>query len=297
MRTIEQTTATVEGTFLESGSDPHIELRRTLLESGPVLPAPSVPVRSASAQDFPRAAGEEIRGDLRARGLAVVQLDKPLAADRFLELGRMLGTAMPETDPTVQPQVEQEVILNLVSRHGHTRDVALQPFATQLLTLHSESSARPAGTQPRYIVLMCRDPGDNTTAAQTVLVPMQGVRERMTPEQLALLGSTRYRTSPGAPCIVRSEDGRVVFSFRDFHEQPLEWVHTAPDVDADRVNGALRALLAAMYEPRGATGIHWKRGMLVIMDNTFHFHGRTAGAVNPSTQPRHMQRLRIINPL
>ncbi|HSU16581.1 TauD/TfdA family dioxygenase [Longimicrobium sp.] len=286
----------IEGTFLERMSDPHVAGRRALLEAGPVLPAPSAPVRAASAEGFPRAAEAEIRDDLRARGLAVVQLDEPVPADRFLALGRLLGTAMPETDPAVQPQVEQQVILHLVSRHGHTRDVALQPFATQALTLHTESSARPAAAQPRYIVLMCRDPGDDATAAQTVLVPMAEVRARITPEQLALLASTRYRNSASVPFIVRHEEGRVVFSFRDFHEHPLDWAHAAPDAAADDVNGALRGLLAAMYAPEGATGIHWNRGMLVIMDNTFHFHGRTAGAVNPSSRPRHLQRLRIIAP-
>jgi alpha-ketoglutarate-dependent taurine dioxygenase len=281
-----------EGTFLERTSDPHTALRTALLERGPVLPAPAARVLCASAAELARGGGAELLRGLRESGLGVARLDRPLSSEEFLELGRVLGRAMPETDPAVQPQVEHGVILDLVTKHGHTGDVSLQPFATQHLTLHTESSGRPAAAQPRYIVLMCREPGDNSTAAQTVLVSMASVAARLPAEALAVLAGTRYRT-PGVPFVVREAEGRRVFSFRDFQAQPLEWVHTSDEVAEGDVNEALRSLLAAMYAP-DATGIHWAPGMLVVIDNTFWFHGRTAGAVTFGRAPRHLRRLRIL---
>lgn len=286
----------VSGTFVEAESDPHVAVRGALLREGASHPAPGVRTIPARAADFPDGAWPEVRGALEDSGLALVQLDEPLSADRFLALGRRLGTPMPETDPAVLPQVEEEVILNLVARYGHTRDVSLQPFATQHLTLHTESSGRPAAAQPRYIVLMCRDPGDASTTAQTVVVPMRDVVARMDPGEVEVLAGTRYAASEAGPFIARSVQGRRVFSFRDFHPQPLAWVSTSAEATEERVNGAIRSLLAAMYAPEGAAGITWSRGMLIVLDNTYAFHGRTAGSVSPARRPRHLQRLRILSP-
>ncbi|WP_437913608.1 TauD/TfdA family dioxygenase [Sorangium sp. So ce302] len=248
----------------------------------------------ASAAEFPDAVRERLLRELGERGLVAVQLDEPLSNDRFTTLGSLLGTASPETDPAVLPYVERGVILNLVAEHGRTEDVSLQPFATNPLTLHSEGSGRRAEEQPRYIVLMCRDPGDEGTAAQTVLVPMAAVAEGLSPDALATLEQTRYRRSPDGPWIARRVDGRWVFSFRDFLSQPLEWTHAGHAPSADAINGALRDLLASMYAPGAAIRVHWTRGKLVIIDNTFFFHGRTAGRSAGSSRRRHLQRLRIL---
>ncbi|HEU0298652.1 MAG TPA: TauD/TfdA family dioxygenase [Longimicrobium sp.] len=283
----------VEGTYLEQATDPHVPLRGEMLASGTVLPPPAARAVHARAAGFPDGVADALLNDLRASGLGVLQVDEPLSNDRFAALGLLLGTAMPETDPAVQPHVEDGTILNLVTAHGHTQDVSLQPFATNFLTLHTESSARPADEQPRYIVLMCLEAGDNATAAQTVLVPTAAVQRRLPEGDLALLSRTRYRRSHRGPTIVRGVDGRRVFSFRDFMAQPLEWTHEG-DAGEEEVNGAVRRLLAAMYAAGGATGVHWSPGMLVVIDNTFFFHGKTAGAAVVSRQRRHLKRLRIL---
>jgi alpha-ketoglutarate-dependent taurine dioxygenase len=62
----------------------------------------------------------------------------------------------------------------------------------------------------------------------------------------------------------------------------------------DAVDGALRDLLASMYAPGAASGVHWARGMVVIIDNTCFFHGRTAGRAAASSRRRHLSRLRIL---
>ncbi len=280
------------GCFRASPSDPHIAAREALLGNATRLHTPTARVVEGG-QTGRGALQQEITEQLWNQGLAVVQLDEPLPHHRFIELGEFLGTATPETDPAVQPFVQERVILNLRSRHAPTLDVSLQPFARNSLSLHSESSGAGVAKQPRYIVLMCVTPGEDTGHARTVLVPMREVARRLSPSTLELLSRTRYRDSPEAPAIARRVDDRWVFSYRDFLDQELRWTHSRPDTDPGTVDAALRELLAAMYAPQETIGVRWRRGLLVVIDNTYHFHGRTAGAAAPPRQERHLQRLRI----
>ncbi|MEU5029309.1 TauD/TfdA family dioxygenase [Streptomyces milbemycinicus] len=285
--------AVTHGSFRASPSDPHVAAREVLLGNGRRLPGPNA---SHTPNDGPAggdALHREVTEQLWQRGLAAVQLDEPLPHDRFVALGGFLGTAVPETDPAVQPYVEDGIVLNLRSEHAPTPDVSLQPFARNSLSLHSESSGAALAEQPRYIVLMCVAPGDDPEHAMTVLVPMREVARRLAPHTLELLSRTRYRDRPKAPPVARRVDGHWVFSFRDFLDQELQWTHTGPHTDGEAVNGALRELLAAMYEPEPAAGVRWRRGLLVVIDNTYYFHGRTAGATAPPRSRRHLQRLRI----
>lgn len=283
----------IQGKFVERPADAHVRQRQELLSSCAVLPPPRGTVHTAKADEFPDLATELLLPDLRAAGFAAVRLDTPLDNDRFRAFGDLLGTPMPERDPAVQPFVEDGVILNLVTRHGHTDDANLAPFARNYLSLHSEGSGRALAGQPHYIVLMCVEPGDDVTAARTVLVPMAGVAERLTDAQLATLAGTRYADNDQAPMIARRTDGRIVFSFRDFLDQPLHWTHGG-DGTPDDVTDALRALLAAMYAPGAAYGVHWAPNLLIVLDNTFSFHGRTAGATGACATDRHLKRLRVV---
>ncbi|MGH3898507.1 MAG: TauD/TfdA family dioxygenase [Pseudonocardiaceae bacterium] len=281
------------GTFLEQASDPHVDLRRQVLASGAALREPAPTYLRARASNFPDEGGDELLAELHQRGFGVVWLDRPLSNDRFIALGILLGTAMPEIDTAVRPYVDSGVILNLIAEYDATRDVNLEPFATNFLTLHSEGSGRPVRRQPRYIVLMCCEPG-LASAARTVLVSMAKVAGRLTLEQLRSLGQIRYRRNDEGPSIVRSVAERTVFSFRDFAQQPLQWVSTDAVGDPDEVNATIRGLLAAMYAPGVATGVVWSPGMVVVIDNTFYFHGRTAGQLSTSIRRRHLKRLRIV---
>ncbi|MFE3551876.1 TauD/TfdA family dioxygenase [Streptomyces kronopolitis] len=280
------------GCFSASRSDPHLAPRERLLGNAAPLHRPTAAALEGPEADD-RGLHQEVTEQLWRQGLAVVQLDGPLPPDRFMALGESLGTATPETDPAVQPFVQDRVILNLRSRHAPTAEVSLQPFARNSLSLHSESSGASVPRQPRYIVLMCVNPGDDTPHAQTVLVSMRDVARRLSPGALELLSHTSYRDSPAAPPLARHVDGRWVFSFRDFLDQELRWTHDRPDTDPETVNAALRELLAAMYAPDETVAVRWRRGLLVVIDNTYYFHGRTAGAATPPRQQRHLQRLRI----
>ncbi|SDH70979.1 TauD/TfdA family dioxygenase [Nonomuraea jiangxiensis] len=282
------------GAFTENSTDQHVAFRRDLLDSGKVLPPPPVPVTHSSAADFLDGPVHDALRELATTGTAIVQLDEPLHTRRFLALGALLGQAMPRMDPAVQPYVENDVILHLRREHVATANVSLQPFATNSLSLHTESSGRRAEEQPRYIVLMCVTPGDDPTAAQTVLVPMTAIERALTPESLSVLARTRYRHSTDGPRILRTVEGRRVFSFRDFLSQPLHWAHPGDDADETVVNRSILDLLAAMYGSTAA-GVHWSRGMIVIIDNARYFHGRTASPSRAAVtdSPRHLKRLRI----
>lgn len=282
----------VEGAFAERPDDLHVQGRSDMLARGYALPPPPVPVLSARAGGFPQAGADALLDNLRRRGLAVLHMDEPLTDDRFLAFGSLLGSPQPETDPAVQQYVSHGVVLNLVSEYGVTSDVNLQPFAANFLALHSEGSGRPAARQPRFIVLMCCEPG-SPTMARTVLVPMARVAGRLAAEHRDALARTRYRRNQAGPWICRESAGRPVFSFRDFAADTLEWVHEDGLSPGD-VNAAIRALLAAMYAPGLASGVRWAPGMLVVIDNTRFFHGRTAGRAAAAGARRHLKRLRIL---
>jgi alpha-ketoglutarate-dependent taurine dioxygenase len=281
------------GRFIEQAGDRHVSKRDELLESARDLPAPAVTGPRAGAADFFRDAADSVLGMLKEHGIGLVRLDEPLTDEAYLRLGELLGRAMPETAQSVRQYVSRDVILNLVAAHGRIAEDAKQPFSTTALTLHTEGSGRPANRQPRYIVLMCCEPGDDATSAQTVLVPMAAVERRLG-ENAAVLPSVRYRDRPGVPPVARREEDRLVFSFRDFHGRPLEW-ETDGDYHADQVNGALRGLLDAMYDTETVTGVHWTRGSVVIIDNRRYFHGRTAGKGAGAIRKRHLKRLRIVD--
>lgn len=281
------------GPYTERPTDRHVRDRSALLSGDQVPPPPPVEPMPAVARRFPEEPSA-LTAVLEDRGLALVALDEPLSNERFLVLGDLLGDALPETDPAVQPYVEDRVILNLRSEHGQTDDASLQPFATNFLTLHTESSGRRAEDQPRYIVLMCCDPGDAPTRALTVLVPMAAVDGRLTARDRAILARTYYARNADGPPILRERAGRSVFSFRDFRGQPLDWTYAGDDADEAEVNGAIAQLLAAMYASGAAFAVRWTPAMLVILDNTFFFHAKTAGAATPTGRARHLKRLRVL---
>ncbi|WP_338597088.1 TauD/TfdA family dioxygenase [Saccharopolyspora sp. SCSIO 74807] len=261
-----------------------------MLDSGKSLPAPPTDVTLPNRDPVAAFAGEPLEV-LRANGMLTVQFDHPLTDEEFLALGAELGTAAAETAPAVREQVEHEVILNLVSRYQRTDDNDLQPFARNYLSLHTEGSGRLLPEQPRYIVLMCCEPGDDTSAAQTTVVPMREVADRLSPRQREVLSATSYRGKDHA--VLRFEGDRPIFSFRDFLGSTMEWTCTA-DTEPPEVDEAIRALLAAMYdESTGIRGVRWSRGLLLVIDNARVFHGRTAGSDGGSVRTRHLKRLRI----
>lgn len=263
------------GCFVESPEDPHVGLRSALLAANAPL--------------------TEAHNGADSLGIQLADHAAPLADDEFLALGRGLGEPLREDDPAVQPFVRRNVILDLVSEYGQTDDVRLQPFGTNYITLHTESSARPLEQQPRFIVLMCIDPGERAADARTIVVPMERVAESLSAEQLDILMRTRYeRSRPDAP-LARAVDGRVVFAFRDFAGAPLKWAYAGGDASEEDVNSAIRALLGAMYAPDGALAVRWRAGLVATIDNTRCFHGRTAASDKPPERPRHLRRLRILD--
>ena len=283
----------IQGTFTETPTDHHVLLRADMLGGGGDLSSPTVNAIVVSGDRFPDGIATEARAAVERDGIALVSLGQPVEVDRFLTFGRYFGTAMSERDPAVQPFVQDDVVLNLLSEGRCTSDSSLQPFASNELNIHSESSGRALTEQPRYIALLCVDPGEDARQSQTILISMADVDDRLTADERAILTQTRYSRNPNAPPLLRSLDGRPVFSFRDFGKAELDWTYFGDTADADAVKKALRALLAAIYGSN-AIGMQWAAGDLALIDNMRFFHGRTRGVIDPSSPPRHLMRLRLV---
>ena len=281
----------IDGSFMESRTDEHVSRRRFLLEGGVMLPSAQTLVCKVRVEDLQERCGL-LLGDLERDGILAFELDRVPTNEEFMALGALLGQAMPESAPEVQPYVEHGVILNVINDNDYTTDTSLQPFATNPLTLHSESSGRKPSEQPRYIVLMCCEEG-GSGGAQTLIVPMAAVSRDLSPGSLAALSCTRYSHNDDGAHIVRQSGERVVFAFRDFFREQLSWSYRSEELPLVGVNVALRELLASMYEPQFAMGVQWTPGKVVIIDNTFFFHGRTAAHAT-SVKRRHLKRLRIL---
>jgi Taurine catabolism dioxygenase TauD, TfdA family len=283
----------VKGVFFQSPAQSFVVPRRHLLGGTRHLDPPAKP--TSTSADEVDAVVSDLRAQLAQTGAAITMLDRPMTNDEFLALGSALGIAQPERSDGVQVFVTHGVILNLITGLPRTDDPDLQPFGTNWLSLHSESSGAPPSVQPRYIVLMCVEPGSGV-GAQTVLVPMQAVADTLSESDRAVLRSTRYALNEGAPMLMREEHGRVIFSVRDFQEDPLSWEHCGDASDPRVVARALERLYQAMYGS-AAFGISWKRALLAVIDNTVFFHGRTTNLPHESGPPRHLKRLRISVPV
>lgn len=280
----------MRGAFLQRSDHPFVGLRRAMLEGGRHYEAP---LPSHPAQDMdPVSLARLMRGQLRSHGVGLLELDRCLTNDEFRAFGDQLGCPQPERAPEVQARVDDGVILNLVTELAATADPARQPFAANSLSLHSESSGVPVAAQPRYIALLCVSPGPDPRAGQTIVVSMEQVRQSLPDSARGLLARTHYDGQAGVPAILRSERGRPVFSIRDFQDAPLHWISQPPGSVLD-VEDALIELYTAMY--RGpAYSFSWRPGLLAVIDNTRHFHGRTRGPAPRGPARRHLKRLRII---
>lgn len=283
----------LEGRFQECSDDPHVLARHSLLARDHGLPEVAVsPVMVDAHASVPEILAP-LKAQLEAHGLAQIQFQDLPSRDAFRQLGEKLGDLMLETDPAVAPFVEQSVILNVISRFGRNADPTLQPFSTDYLSLHSECSSRTLTEQPRYIVLLCLEPGDDATQAQTVVVPMKNVASQLPEDTLQILTETRYRGSVNGPMLARRTARGPAFSFRDFRNAALEWA-TEGTASVGEVEAALRLLLHSMYGKDFMSGIRWRRGLMVVIDNHRFFHGRTSGAAAPTSQTRHLIRLRVL---
>jgi alpha-ketoglutarate-dependent taurine dioxygenase len=282
----------MHGTYLENEKDLHVIRRKQLLHDAEPIRGGELERFQFEASCFQESLTDDVLNTMLKSGLAILQLDELLTNEQFMALGAKLGSPMAETSPSVMPYVEDRVILNLRTEHNYTDNVNLEPFSENPISLHTESSGRRLEEQPRYIVLMCCVPGGGI-GAQTVNVSMHCVEQHLEKDTIEILSRTSYRTGGHAPPLLRVESGRRIFCFRDFQTVPLNWQYGGRNVDSDAVNRSIGRLLAAMYAPECAVGIKWARAMIVIIDNTYYFHGRTMASVASGPQ-RHLKRLRII---
>jgi Taurine catabolism dioxygenase TauD, TfdA family len=280
----------VNGVFTQLPTHSFIALRRERLDERRSYTYP-LTTGSAKAED-PDGLAAAVSDRVKEHGLGLVQLDRPMTNDEYRDFGARLGTPQKERSPDVQPFVEEGVILNVVARTASTADPARQPFAANSLALHSESSGAAVDVQPRLIVLMCLSTGYSPITGQTVAVAMRDVFDALSTRDRELLATTSYDHPGCPPSLLRLSAGHPVFSVRDFQATPMPWVHRGPAKRPEEIDDALARLYTAMYS-QPFLGVEWRPGLLVVIDNMRHFHGRTAASAPTHGQMRHLKRLRI----
>lgn len=280
----------MNGEFRQHNDHPYRRRRQALLTGRGALRSRATGDRQSA--DHVAVLASTAKAQLRSDGLCLIDLERPMDDDDLLAFGARLGRIQPERSPDVQPYVSRGVILNLTTMFTPTIVAARQPFASNWLTLHSESSAAPVAAQPRYIVLMCQNEGRPPTA-KTVLVSMAEVYGRLSGPERALLADLRYAgVEDGAP-LLRDEEGRPVFSIRDYQDDVLRWTYVGDDaISTADVDAVFMRIYDVMYSA-AALGLSWHTGLLAVIDNTVFFHGRTATAAPGKGSHRHLKRLRI----
>lgn len=248
--------------------------------------------RGESADDL---LGAPLAEGLESTGVVLVRLRVPDATAIFLAAGRRLGVLLPETDPAVQPFVQNDVLLHIREGSGSPDDPSERPFSRAALTLHSECSRRPLAEQPRYVALLCRRPPTAAVGGQTLLVDMASVDFMVSEAHRSVLSAVEYRNAPGGTRFRRLQDGRAVYSFRDPGSEPLDWQCTIPGHTVADVDSALVALITAMYTSV-IYAVRWAPGVLLVLDNHRVFHGRSGAVRGSAVSSRHLERLRILDP-
>lgn len=277
-------------TFIRIDKSTLKDLQRPLLFPSSPLPEPA---GFEEARKRPCAnsatAAEALTEGIATHGIGFAHVTDPLDIEGFIALGCKFGTPLPESDPSIAPFVHESVVLSLQDDQRSEAD-QLTPFTPRPLTLHTEGSRRPTDQQPRFIILMCVDPGSAGDASQTVLVPIPAILAQLSEREIRTLSGMRETIAPGSPPLIRWTDKGPQLSFRDLGETCYELESAASEQTTER---ALSALVRACYLARPVNGTRWRRGDIVAIDNQRWMHGRTGATVN-GERPRHLQRMRIV---
>jgi hypothetical protein len=278
------------GQFLESKDHPHVQLRVELLQSNAAVSfsQPIIKLESEPSDNYRKIIEYLEKGG----GIARFSFSRNPANSDLIAIARQLGTPMEERSDDVAEFVEDLFVLNVVDRFDHLAPVAMQPFSSAPLSMHTESSGNPLSMQPRYILLYCVDQGQVSGGAATLGVSMADVVARLSDHDISLLAQTRYRRCPQGSNILRFTVNGPTFSFRDFCQEALDWTCEATSAKPECVNNAIGALLEAIYSV-DCMEIHWQAGTMAVIDNWRFFHGRSAARHKPESG-RWLKRLRIL---
>ncbi len=287
------------GILTERPSGQYPELRERVLRQNEWFRWPlGCNPQSAAAGNLANIA-PTLKSGLEAYGVVSLKLDRLLSNDEFIRVANALGAPQLLRDPRMQGYVEDGVVLNLRADHPETHDRTVDLlFAENYVMAHTELSAMPTGAQPRYLMFQCMEPPARDAGGQTLLMPMDVVRSRLSSEQAQILMATGYASYPDAPPFLRQERHRYVFSFKDAGGEVVPWRYepSVAGVKSVDVNRALQALLTAIYQPDGVFGLHWERYMLGVFDNTRFFHARTFVQRLDRKPPRQLREIRIARP-
>jgi alpha-ketoglutarate-dependent taurine dioxygenase len=289
------TSNALTGCFIERPEDSHVTSRERILRQSAWYDEPKGVRLEAEAGRFP-AYLPSTTALLAERGLAILEFDRALTTAELISLASTFGTPMPQPNPRTRPWVDNEVVLNLRADLSETEDLAWQLlFAENYVMLHTELAAKPAEAQPRWLLLECVEPPTRDAGGQTVLVAGERIQSALDERTRRILANTRLSSYPDAPSVLHRRHGREIFNFKDSGGHvPFEWLYEGPAeaITPSDVGAALRALLAALYEPDAVVGVHWTPHAVAIFDNRRFFHGRTF-VYRQAGRPRHLRRVRV----
>lgn len=292
----------IAGVLVERSDDPIAGLRQRVLRRQTWYHSakggdPVAVCLAASSEPFDaRVVAKVLLDSLVRHGIVTLTLDRQLTNQELISLASSIGEPQEQLDPLLQPWVEDTVILNLRADHDEIDDRRWKLlFAENYVMLHTELAGRPIGLQPRYLLFQCVNPPQRDLGGQTLVVPMDAVRARLTFRQAAILRVTHHAGFMAPPPFLSDFEGRDVVTYKDAEGEALPWEYRGedPTVSREEVEDTLRALQAAIYEPSAIRGLGWQRHMLGAFDNTRFLHGR-AFASRPQNGPaRHLREIRV----
>jgi alpha-ketoglutarate-dependent taurine dioxygenase len=283
----------VRGVFAEQRSDRHVAMRQLVLRRQEWYPAPGTRPAEASSVDL---AGvfALLSLPLTSCGVAAVQLDRTLGNADLVALSGLFGQPQEQLDDRLADHVEDRVILNLRADLPETSDRTWRLlFAENYVMAHTELAFRLVSSQVRYLLFQCVIAPARDRGGQTLLFPMEDVRAQLTDREASILRATRPAEFTDPPPFLSTYLDRDVFAFKDAEGDALPWRYDGDDAEADEVNGALAALLTAIYQPQIVRGVEWREHLLVAFDNTRFLHGRTFCRRPAEGTGRHLREVRV----
>lgn len=262
---------------------PYVRQRRdAVLREPRWFPCLGISISEAAAVDD----AAMLRERVDHAGLALFQLTRPLDADDFIAVARVLGVPERETDRSLMDRVVSDVILDLKPDSTLPVTEHSQPFTPQPLTYHVEGSRRPVGTSPTYLLFQCLEAPAVGRGGQTIVRSVDNTLAALTEATQAVLANTVLNPESTTATVIYERGGRRTLNFRD--PAPAEFRWWSP-YDRVEVVCALAELLSVIYDRDATVGIPWHEGLLVVVDNHRWLHARTSGFAGK----RHLQRIRV----
>lgn len=236
--------------------------------------------------------------ELNKNGIAVINCNKHLETREFIDIAEFFGLPMVEFCPKIQTFVQDQVVLNINTVYDTTKCIEHQPFASNFISMHTENSLSPPEKRSSLLLFQCIDPPLPGSGGHTVLISINNLIKKLSLKTRNILEKTCYKGRELNDPILEVINNSYHLKFRDFMYEPLEWVYwSSSKIPNDlnigmNINNAIENLLCSIYKS-SFNRVDWRKGTIVLIDNTKFMHGRTAQSALKNSN-RHLQRIRIL---